>query len=582
MLAHLKQSILKFCVAMGIISISSQCLGMIVHGDLSINDSTMSGTERKVYASGARYRVTVTLDVGNYIYKGVGVSVDKAEGFVVEDGSDYYDLTDGKFYRKRIWQTPVEPPGTICTIKLEGDRIKKGPGGGGGEPVWEHFTSTREAELLSPIISIYKPDYSQEIALEPGGNVIIYVKAVADEGKIIENPVPIKFNAKDQGPTNEGTDHHFTPNPTYTDPATGCGTTTFYVSTSAGDDYRAVAWYEKADEPANPDTSQQSGYIFSVSIEIDAETEEDGARTDELQVQRVNTSSFVWEAIDFKVVYDLLPASGWTADTVTLSILDSDDTVVYTKNLSTSPGNNKETTWDGKDDATGELVPYGNYKAKIKVKKANPDDVAEDLEVESSLYAFTVYQVNQGNTVYHDIYGGAAKHGGIIGRYEGGNTLSDLNNWNKYWIWEIRGGGTVVGESRTLQGFHNYSPVIGIYTSPYLPTGVSQQRQERAQIIENTKAQFGLPYVPELPNPEFFNILIPYGSWGGVIPDIQKIRCDGVCEVAYENSADRLFCTDTNWNVMLSQDYLDYHNGSSGCTPEKQRQVSTSSPLHSP
>jgi len=39
--------------------------GMIVHGDLSINDTQKGGRERSVYASGARYRITVTLDEGH-------------------------------------------------------------------------------------------------------------------------------------------------------------------------------------------------------------------------------------------------------------------------------------------------------------------------------------------------------------------------------------------------------------------------------------------------------------------------------------------------------------------------------------
>jgi len=38
---------------------------MIVHGDLYINDTQKGGAERSVYASGARYRITVTLDVEN-------------------------------------------------------------------------------------------------------------------------------------------------------------------------------------------------------------------------------------------------------------------------------------------------------------------------------------------------------------------------------------------------------------------------------------------------------------------------------------------------------------------------------------
>jgi len=39
--------------------------GMIVHGDLYINDTQKGGAEKSVYASGARYRITVTLDVEN-------------------------------------------------------------------------------------------------------------------------------------------------------------------------------------------------------------------------------------------------------------------------------------------------------------------------------------------------------------------------------------------------------------------------------------------------------------------------------------------------------------------------------------
>jgi len=245
--------------------------GMIVHGDLSINDTQKGGRERSVYASGARYRITVTLDEEHYVYKGLSIDVDKKEtDIIVEPGteSEKYDVTDGTFYRKWIWQTPALAPGTKCTVTLHGWRIRKGPGV--GPAVWEEFTSTRTAELLSPIVTVENPAYDTTVSVDPGEEVIIWIKVVADTPKgreIIEHEVPVKFKAvdPDKPADNEGTDQKFDPADAVTETSStnGKGSIRFYVSTSYGDNYRVWAWYEKAPEPSKVDTTQQSGHIIS-------------------------------------------------------------------------------------------------------------------------------------------------------------------------------------------------------------------------------------------------------------------------------------------------------------------------------
>ena len=241
--------------------------GMIVHGDLSINDTQKGGRERSVYASGARYRITVTLDEEHYVYKGLSIDVDKKEtDIIVEPGteSEKYDVTDGTFYRKWIWQTPALAPGTKCTVTLHGWRIRKGPGV--GPAVWEEFTSTRTAELLSPIVTVENPAYDRVVSVDPGEEVIIWIKVVADNTQIIEREVSIKFKAvdPDKPADNEGTDQKFDPADAVTETSStnGKGSIKFYVSTNYGDNYRVWAWYEKAPEPSKVDTTQQSGLII--------------------------------------------------------------------------------------------------------------------------------------------------------------------------------------------------------------------------------------------------------------------------------------------------------------------------------
>ena len=122
------------------------------------------------------------------------------------------------------------------------------------------------------------------------------------------------------------------------------------------------------------ETCNTSGYFSGPAgegwIRVTTTAQQDPDCCEEIQVQRVDTSSFVWEAILFKIVYDILPVKDWSPDEVKLNILDSSNDVVFSTNLTNSPGNNKTYLWNGKDN-TGALVIYGNYKVKIKVKEGS-------------------------------------------------------------------------------------------------------------------------------------------------------------------------------------------------------------------
>ncbi|MCM8806226.1 MAG: hypothetical protein NC825_05810 [Candidatus Omnitrophica bacterium] len=344
-------------------------------------------------------------------------------------------------------------------------------------------------------------------------------------------------------------------------PQTGVVKCKFYLPNGAGDDGKVVV----STQPNGKGEKAISGIITVVEVKIETQD------CDEIQVQRVNTSSFIWEAIPFKITYDILPSSGWTPDEVILKIFDSSDNVVFAKNLSNFPGNNQIYNWDGKDNS-GQLVIYGNYKAKIKVKKNNST-------METEEYQFTVYQINQGNTVYYDLDKGPIynQHAGLIYSYTGGNTLSELQDDGNYKICEVQGPDSVVGTDRTLYQFKTYSIFRGIWTSSYLPNDIFQNRQTRAQIIRNATQLIGKPYVRKV---EVHDVLIPNGTLDGTIDDILRLRCDGVPEVSYENSADRLFGDDQRWNIMLNQENLDYHNHY--CTPLNQMLQSIPSVLYLP
>jgi len=327
--------------------------------------------------------------------------------------------------------------------------------------------------------------------------------------------------------------------------------------------YEISAWIEDEAGEKIVSAKKVSGEVTLIRVKIVSDL------SHEIQVQRVNTTSFQWEAIPFKVVYNILPASGWSPDKVTFLILKNGSPIYTNNNLPKQAGKNQKYEWDGKNNS-GNLVDYGTYTTKIKVEKGMA--VAESEE-----YSFTVYQVNVGNTVYYELPSFPNEHAGLIYCYTGGNILSELQDYNNYKICEVQGFGHTVSVTRSLQEFEAYSEFRNIWTSVSLPSDISQQRRERKQIIQNAHRLFGIPYVAWY---EIHDVLIPDGSWDGVISDILRLRCDGVTEVSYENAGNRLFGDNDRWNIMLSQENLDYHN--SECTPKDQRLSSTESPLYLP
>ena len=174
-----------------------------------------------------------------------------------------------------------------------------------------------------------------------------------------------------------------------------------------------------------------------------------------------------------------------------------------------------------------------------------------------------------GDAVYRDKTGGQ-NHAGLLYGYTGENVKTDLLDYSKYTVTHIAGTGHVV-EEVTLTNF------IGEwgYYGPYNPSSFS--RGPRKAVCYTANNLLGKDYCISQP-------LVYYGdTWEGTPEDIKKIRCNWVSEVAYENPSDRLYGTDENWNIMVSQNNLNFHNGSDGCTPRKQRlEAGTLSPLHSP
>ena len=533
--------------------------------------SPKSNVSVNVMANGARYRFYVNIGVvkveGGYVFATDGYKYEQGSilwEVKIPDGGDVgVTLNEGEEsgnnqLKSLQWQTPIL--NKTYEVKVSGKRWPYGEGGGGGtyDPNW---ASTSTGQITNPVIystAIIKDGekytQGQELAVNPGDTVTVEAKAGEGSGTPITNSAVTVFWAlKDPNPANQGTGTLSAAQSTTDN--TGLATVTLTCSSKRGDDHIVTA----QDKSSSPASSCDSGKALLVGVTIDAETVQDPNITDEIQVQRVKLSTFAWEAIPFKIVYDIVPVSGWTPDKVTLYISEG-GTTVYTKELSKTSGNNQVYEWNGENDE-GDLVPYGAYKAQIKVKKS-------ERIFESAEYAFTVYQINQGNTVYYDLDVPLLdnEHAGVIYSYIGGNTLTDLHNKNKYLICEVQGAGQTVNCSRTLTEFMAFSTFRGVWTSAYFPGGVFDERRERAQIINNCYRMFGIPYVKYT---EFANVLIVNGSWDGTISDILRTRCDGVPEVAYENAGDRLFGEVAYWNIMLSQSNLDYHNHQ--CTPRLQR-----------
>ena len=271
--------------------------------------------------------------------------------------------------------------------------------------------------------------------------------------------------------------------------------------------------------------------VIKVEIENSPAT---GRDTDDIQVQyftNVNHSGdFEYTAIPLQIYYKIEPASGWTPDSVKLKIWNPGGSVIRTIDLPVALGQQK-ITWDSKDEA-GDYVPFGKgYTAQLEVKVESVTCTAE--------HTFDVYEIRQGDCVYRRILWGLNEHAAIVYEYHGGNRLADLHDLHNYMVMEHPGEGHTTGTS-CLGAYHNW---IGYYCPPGLTRSEREAILETAHVLDTAD----VPYVTP-PDWDFFNALIhdsssnsPAGTdWAGTIADIDRIRCDGVVEVSYEDCGVRL------------------------------------------
>jgi hypothetical protein len=414
----------------------------------------------------------------------------------------------------RTWTPPLDAGDSFSVY---GKWVPVGEGGGGGEPVsYEYSASTSYVDA-----SITINDYIPYVA--KGEDEIVDLKIVGQDGTpLVGRKISLSFGSLTANPVSgKG----------------GIATHTFSTKDLKPDKYKIIA-----KKPSGVVEDSEDVVVFVVEIENKGQRD-----SDDIQIQNKINS-----AIPAKIYYKILPKSGWAPDSVTLKI-KSGGTVIRSQALSKSIGE-QNATWNGKNNS-GKYVNYGDYKVIIEVTAGDSTGVSNEHDLR-------VYMVRLGNIVYYDILLGINEHAGIIYSYYGKNTLEDLQNDNKYSICEIKGPGSTVGISRTLKDFKACSNYEGIYCPPGL------SKNARANIIQKCNALKGKPYVDGFP-PIVYVLQYKGETWNGTISDIDKIRCDGVSEVAYESSNIRLFGSGNAWNIMTSEYNLEHHNAQ--CTPEDQR-----------
>lgn len=77
------------------------------------------------------------------------------------------------------------------------------------------------------------------------------------------------------------------------------------------------------------------------------------------------------------------------AGDVTVSIYDADDHLVRTMEMGTQEAGNYPVQWDGTNDA-GDTLENGSYRVEVQVVGAEGNELAADLTVDGTVYAFRV------------------------------------------------------------------------------------------------------------------------------------------------------------------------------------------------
>ncbi len=302
---------------------------------------------------------------------------------------------------------------------------------------------------------------------------------------------------------------------------------------------------------------------------IAAEIENAAPRdTDDIQIQYFtnNASLFTYTAIPLQVYYTLKPNVGWVPDNVEFRVKNPQNGVIRTVALPLSIGQ-QNTSWDGKDTG-GDYVPYGsNYVIEVSATRFATTCTATN--------GLTVYEIRQGNCAYHPFASWLGQfHCAIVYGYSGGNSLADINDLNKYTVFENPG---VTAGNDTM--FSTMSGNVWDYWCPNLTRGMRASILSKAFELE----VYTIPYASNW-NFLFGNCVVrddaatsPSGSdWAGTFADIREIRCDGVVESVYESANVRLWGDTAWWNIMTPGDGLggpyDHHNATrTGLTPARQR-----------
>ena len=302
-------------------------------------------------------------------------------------------------------------------------------------------------------------------------------------------------------------------------------------------------------------------YYLIPKVEIENKVPRD---TDNLQVQyfKNNGGTFDYTAIPLQIYYKISPTNGWTPDKVELKISGTNG-VIRTMTLGNGIGP-QATNWNGKTD-TGEYPEYSfnTYTAEVFVTKGGATC--------SSKHRFAVYEVRQGNCVYRDLL--VNEHAAILYEYIGGNSITDLQNPNKYTVAEHEG----TGGDTTVHIYGGWSTWIG-GDGAYCPEELKgpDRRTKRKAILENSYAlvQATIPYVSPPIWPFYEDALQWNGpTWDGSFMDIATLRCDGFVEAAYEAVPAQLYGGSTWWNIMQSgqTNVVNHNQGSDSLTPRKQR-----------
>ncbi len=260
--------------------LSCTCFAEIVHWEWKLSPK-QDVSEANTRANGGRYKYL--LDLG---------TIEKVEnGIIYTSGWLYRNITwdtsdiptgSGSFLNGHdsgygfidyyIWQTPVLGDKRTYSIKVSGQRIRRGTGGGGGSGDWEDWESSASGAFNPPIVELVYPT-GTAIMKDVSSSVLSQAKALIEVqtgGTVSLENVDLVWTYS-SGSNNKGTGAGYgeSREATVTQPTGGSGISSvnFYVSDKGLDTFKIHVQYQSE--------GKKSSGIVLVKFTIEADLKDE-------------------------------------------------------------------------------------------------------------------------------------------------------------------------------------------------------------------------------------------------------------------------------------------------------------------